>query len=372
MRTRRTGVAALLLLALVGCTSGTQDRGTGGPPRNASNDRLAVLGSAGVEVWSRGHGARRVGPPTPHGTKIAHLTWSADGRYLAWYQDPGTDGGEIVSVDTAATTTRTWPQTFAPSGLAVSATNIYTTDEGTPFLVRTGPDGATHSYALPARATLTATNRTGLVFASASGSVSTYRLWRLDLKGHTERIVTLPPLRHPNLAVYHQLAVGDGLAALEEGDHQDVCGLGGTALLHTVDLTTGTQHLSTVPGSPHAKWRLLAMHAGADGKGLIFGAYDAQRCGDTDTSSATTTRMPTALFELTATGAPVRCLTSNAFAGQRGPHGQLAEITGTEAVTYTPQLPVAAEVGRIGVRVDKKPVSYRGTPYDVLWAPPTR
>ncbi|MFE7854080.1 hypothetical protein [Streptomyces sp. NPDC057403] len=326
-----------------------------------------------MEIWSRAHGARHVGPPTSHGIGISHLTWSADGRYLAWYQDTGANGGEVVSVNTASGSTHTWPQKFAPSGLAVSGTNIYTTDNSTPFLVRTGPDGATHPFALPARAALTAPTPKGLVFASASDYPFTTQLWSLDLKGQTKQIVTLTALRHPNLALYNQMAAGDGIAALEEGDHQDVCGLGGTALLHTVNLSSGTQHLSTIPGDPKAKWRLLAMHFGAAGKGLVFGAYDAQQCGSAEASSASIVHFPTALFELPAPGLPVRRLASNASAGQRGPSGQLAEITGTKAMTYTPAEPVLTRDGHVGALVSGKPIPSPGTPYDLLWAPsPTR
>ena len=62
-------------------------------------------------LWSAAAGLRRIGPslPTSPGDTVTQLTWSSDGRYLAWVQ--GVSGNldqELVRYDTRAGTYATW------------------------------------------------------------------------------------------------------------------------------------------------------------------------------------------------------------------------------------------------------------------------
>jgi hypothetical protein len=257
-----------------------------------------------------------------------------------------------------------WPE--AESGAPISfdaGQPVVMSLSGRPFLTEFHADGSSAPIAIQAAPGIAATLGNGFAFiAVAAQTDAPEAVWRTDPEGKTVNIGSLPP---PGaLSPYEQISgSSDGQwVALEKGDHTDVCGVGPTSSLYLMNAATGAVSTPNLPESPGAIWRFGAIKFSPDSI-LDVSAYQVRIC-----SGNGTIRFQSLLFELSH--GRFQVVARDVVDGQRGPHGQLAVITGDRAFrTVGTDLPDLTTVGKKSLKVDGREVRLAATPTFLTWAP---
>ena len=330
---------------------------------STASDRLAVVTNKGVMLWSSATGLHRIGPPlsTGPGVTVSQLTWSPDGRYLAWIQgSPITGTDELVRFDTRTDTWATWQNTQEFGTISFSGSHPVTIAGS--FLYSFQPNGSTSPIAIAAFPSISASYDGGFIFTSNPVTPgSSVEIWRASTDGETTSLGILPATG--GLSEYDEISASwnGKWIALEKGDHTDVCGNGPSSRLVVMNAETGTVTWPRLPvrGSAKTLWRFSNIMYG-EGAVVDFSAYEVRTC--------TAGRFPTRLFELDHNH--IRLVASNVVDGQQGPNGQLAVITGQDALTvlngYLPDLKID---GRQQLEVAGKVIPVPATPTFISWAP---
>lgn len=296
------------------------------------------------------------------GDTVTQLTWSPDGRYLAWVQ--GVSGNldqELVRYDTRAGTYATWLNPQEMGIISFSGSQPVTISGS--FLYKFQAGGSTSPIALAAEpGTSTASYDDGFVFPANNSSAMNDQvaMWRAAANGEITQVGSLPATG--NLSEYAQLAASPSgqWVALEKGDHTDVCGDGPSSRLIVLNTATGAATSPSLPVAANTVWRFGSIMYGADSV-LDFSAYQVSIC-DADVS------FPTRLFELDH--GKLHVVADNVTAGQRGPHGQFAVVTGQDAFkVINEELPDLGIDGKQQLEVNGKVISLPTTPASIDWAP---
>jgi hypothetical protein len=328
----------------------------------AALDRLAIVTSKGVMLWSSATGLRRVGPPLPTAqeTTVSQLAWSPNGRYLAWLEGSVLTGNEqFVRLDTRTGTSATWQSGMDVGPLSFSGNNLVTIYGSFLHLFQLG--GAISSIALSVNSGLSASYDDGFISLSILTNMDDpVQVWRDQVGGTTRQVGTLQPTG--SLSEYAQISASpDGRwIALERGDHTDVCGNGPSSRLIILNTTNRAVVSPQLPVPARTVWRFGTIMYSGDSI-IDFSAYEVKYC-DADI------RFPTRLFEVEHNR--IRAVADNVIAGQRGPQGQLAVITGQQAFTVLDHAIPAMKVdGDQELEVNGKKIPTLAKPTAISWAP---
>ncbi|HXY43095.1 MAG TPA: hypothetical protein VEH29_02810 [Acidimicrobiales bacterium] len=232
-------------------------------------------------IWSRASGATQVSGPSTTADVYGDLTWSADGRYLGWYEQPareiawdyrplriapGADcgPGRLVVFDTADRVTTTWSVTDLFQPMVVTGDGAYVFENGLSCgygLLHYLPSGRRVSEPVTGAP---ATGRL-LAFADATGFLAIAgaprpRVFSLALDGSARLEARLPA---PTAGTYErfvaspdgaELAVEQG--AQTQGNGSQRCappGLAAASSLVTLDLRTDLSRRFDLPPVPPAR-----------------------------------------------------------------------------------------------------------------------
>lgn len=341
-------------------TAATPNRSTHTP--SAADDRLAVGTSRGVVIWSANSGVRQAGPPIAagEGVQVSMLTWSSDGRHLAWLQGSktGEASDELVSVDTKTGASSKWPLQGLPGGITFDGPNPVTIDLGDPFLHVLRPGGLSVQVLLPSTPTPVGSFSEGFIFLRHSPTGTPSTAWRTDFTGRVSVEGKLPGTGMYSPYEMASAAANGKKLAVESGDHQDVCGLGPSSRLYLLNISTGTGTWMSLPVSSKTTWRFANMTFGADNPTLDLTAYNVTKCGGT---------FPTTLFELR--DGRLTAIERDVLQGQRGPADQLAVVTGDDAYTLVNYNPALTQTGNHHLIIGREEVALSATPVAIAWAP---
>jgi hypothetical protein len=338
---------------------------------SASRDRLAIVTGDGVLVWSAAAGARRLASPPAGAAAVSELTWSPDGRYLAWEQpQKGSDGvEEVVRVDTRTGAETSWVGGGPQGAIAFNGSHPVSVVSGEPYLEQYEDDGSTAPVALAASPDVAASYGSGFAFITGQAELSSDQAAVLRVEAGQGRISqagTLPPSGPPSSlnSPYEQItASSDGQwVAFEKGDHTDGCGVGPPSRLYVLNTATGavTSPQLPLPAASGAVWRFGTMMFSQDGI-LEVSAYACQ---------ATTQRNPFQTLLLEVDRGHARVAARDVVDAQRGPTRQLAEITGDDALTVVDNTyPAVEPSGAQQLKIDGRTVPLPATPTLISWAP---
>lgn len=359
---RALGLVVCIVTAA--CSSSSHSAASSG---SASRDRLAIVTSQGVMIWSKANGIKRVGPVVRGSDSLdgSQVTWSPDGRYLAWFQD---GAGTLVRVDTRTGASMSWDESLGAAAIGFNK-GLPVIISG-PFLYTFHNNGSTSPTAIMAAPEISASYKDGFIFTDGSGTGNErVRVWRARFRGQTVRAGILPPPgdNAPNgpgdNAPYEQIAsMGDGRQiALEAGDHvQDPCAAGLSSRLYLMNTLTGKLTSPKLPVPANTKWRFGDIMFGA-GSVLDLSAYHPGACKEGG-------RFQTLLLELSK--GQLRVAARNAIEGQRGPSGQLAVITGDYSFKIVNhEIPELTVVGKQQLKVDGTVMPTPAPPNFISWAP---
>lgn len=341
-------------------TAATPRPSSSAPP--AADDRLAIATSRGVVIWSANSGVRQAGPPIAagQGVQVSMLTWSSDGRHLAWLQESKTSeaNDELVSVDTKTGASSKWPLQGPPGGITFDGSAPVTIDRGNTFLRVHRPGGVSSQVLLPSMPDVAGSLDDGFVFFGYQTGNASVTVRRADFTGRVSAVGQLPG---PGMYSPYEMAsaAGNGKElAVEKGDHQDVCGLGPSSRLYLLNTSTGTGTWTSLPVPSKTTWRFANMTFGADNPTLDLTAYNVTKCGGT---------FPTTLFELRS--GRLTAIERDVLQGQRGPADQLAVVTGDDAYTLVNYNPSLTVTGNHHVIIDGEEIALSATPVAIAWAP---
>jgi hypothetical protein len=287
--------------------------------------------------------AAMVGPPvTPGSAGLSDLTWSANGRYLAWWESPLNASMAhplLVWVDTTTATYKIWSSpadSDMPASLVVDSTGV-TVDAARHYSVSgsvTGLPMASSNFAAHPWFSGTFSD----VVSSANGFIGLslpigepQTVWRMGLTGVGEQVAVLPSAApHSPYETFASNLQGDVLA-VEQGDHTDLCGVGPTSWLLLTDLRTGWSVFSALPAIDGVR-RFRSMAFGPNDV-LDVAVYDCLK----------TSGLATALLEYR--GGKWTTLRPDVLDAACGPHGELAYISGSLKVPVGAVAPYAVPTG---------------------------
>jgi len=301
---------------------------------------------------------------------VSQLSWSPDGRYLAWEQSQeGSEAEGLVRVDTRTGAVTSWADAGPVGPIAFNGSQPIGIESGEPYLNEFDADGSTRPIAIAVKPEITTSYGSGFAFITSDSELNHHpvAVFRTDAQGsRVAQAGTLPPedVTSPGMiSPYEQIAASaDGQwIAFEKGDHTDVCGVGPSSRLYLVNTTTRAVTSPQLPVSAGSGtvWRFETMMFSQGGI-LDLSAF---QCG----STATNKPFQTLLLEVDH--GQSRIAARDVIDGQRGPGGQLAVITGDDAFGTVGEGPGLKQVGVQQLKVDGHTVSLPATPTFISWAP---
>lgn len=405
---RRPGTAmaaATMALSLVAAACSSTSSGVTSHPASSSLTTshaavpgrsglwLAIADSSGVVIWSRAGGTSRVSGSPSAAVVYGDLTWSANGRYLAWYEQPvrgllwnyrpirnaaGPDcgSGKLVVFDTAKDEMTTWNVADLFEPMVVTAEGVYVFENGGSCgygLVHYLPDGRRVSVPV------TGASRTGRIsaWADAAGFVAVDGATRptvfsLALDGSATLLAQLPAAttgtdeRFVASPDGSELAIEQG--AQTQGNGSQRCAsqeLASGSALVTVDLLTGTARRFELPPGPSGMTDQIGTMSYGPANTLDLSEYV---CGAAQPPGAAL-KAPL-LLQLHA-GA-LEQVAWGVIAGERSVTGFLAVMPGRYELIRGPMpgAEVATTPWGPAVEVDGAAVpGLRGTASDISWSP---
>ncbi|MFJ2730686.1 TolB family protein [Streptomyces collinus] len=365
----------MLTIVLVLLAAGCRFTGGASGDSGSSHDTLAVVAGSRVYLWSADTGrARRIGPPPPQSEtapRLSALTWSADGRKIAWVvtADRGTQIVE-VRLTGAKPQSNAWPVDLAPDALVVDGKGVVAAGSDG-HLTRYPLNGSVSQSLITTGAATPVPFARGFLLAHYEDSTSPITIDRTGIDGLARPFTRLPATTSMSAySTYAADARGERLAA-ERGDHTDVCGIGPPSALYTVAKKDQPPLRRPLPGGPRTLWRLRDLVYGADGTLDVVGFDTGPVCRPPaqDAAIHSPVKLPSTLFELSPNGR-ISAVAQHVISAQRGPHGQLATISGDMACTLDQGgNPATTTVGAARVEIDHKRVTLPAAPSALRWAP---
>ncbi|WP_250405175.1 TolB family protein [Streptomyces cellostaticus] len=333
------------------------------------------MAGSGVYLWSADTGrARRIGPPPPQSEtapRLSALTWSADGRKIAWVltADRGTQIVE-VRLTGAKPQSKAWPVDLAPDALVVDGKGVVGAGSDG-HLTRYPLEGSVSQSLITTGAATPVPFARGFLLAHYEDSTSPVTIDRTGIDGLARPFTQLPATTSMSAySAYAAAAQGERLAA-ERGDHTDVCGIGPPSVLYTVAKKDQAPLRRPLPGGIRTLWRLRDLVYSANGTLDVVGFDTGPVCRTParDAAVHSPVKLPSTLFELSPHGR-ISAVAQHVVSAQRGPHGQLATISGDMAYTLDQGgNPATTTVGVARVEIDHKRVTIPAAPTALRWAP---
>jgi hypothetical protein len=366
--------SAIIAVVVAGCANPTS-RSDVAP----ATQRLAIATSNGVFIWSRGSGLIRLGTfrsTTRNLPPVRLLSWSKDGRELAWLQQ-GSDTGPVTVhwARAGGSEQHSWYTAVAgtpPSAVIAQADGVTAFEEGldgNPSVLRHySTSGLPSSTQTIVEGPAVAAFAEGFVVIDTDDATNALSIYRVGLTGSSSGVTTPPgtgTVDEQNLENWAVSRDGAQLAA-ERGVEQDGCGFGPASKLVLIPSATGRQRVQDLPGNE--TWRFVTTRVSEDGRVDVVAANET-RCQAANLRSGRDTLLPTRLFELS--GGTVHQLASHVLVAERSRNGLLATISGDWRFSESPDGPFTEDLptGRRRVQVGVEPVAVRGEPLDVRWSP---
>jgi len=293
-----TGALWLAVVAVATCCGTATDKQS----RTSFSPVLAYATTAGVFL-SDGSGVARQVAPLTGGAAAAHLTWSPDGRFLAWQRYGDSSGARLEVLDVQKMQPTILPADIS-SGPARVGSQFVALDSSGHLLVVTLASGGkvaarTADLQLGSQtaspitdAELIGAAPTAAVVAVPTAQATPYggpsTIYLVGLDGKSTGYASEEQLSHGS--ELDNIRPGWGATASSTGQfifRSGTRATGCTSESHLETLSTGAVGLSSGPALPRisppsAHWRVLSVYQDLDGALHMSAVAEPASCGSTD------------------------------------------------------------------------------------------